>query len=319
MRSPAVIVRPAIATLLVIGCGDGDRRTSGGASSSCDGSPGCAGESVLSYASSEPEPDVTSGGGNCTGASAFKDTAVATPFVGSVGIYSSPPEILASMGQHTVVAGFLRAEQAAPPAPVVLATDGPCSLQDWSSYTDASPGGGAFLGAGQLSLDVATKTVMTERGDSGAYGGGGPGPLIEGCETMRVRATGEPGGAPTFELSVSAPSRITVTTPKYVDTALEESRSTPLTIAWTGGTNGTVAVGLSSIEPTAAPRMVWCTISATARELTIVSSLLSQVSAGRAVLLVSTGSGQTLVKGDWTFRASVRADAYGGSFSLNLQ
>jgi hypothetical protein len=160
---------------------------------------------------------------------------------------------------------------------------------------------------------------VTVKEGSGVYGGEGPGPLIEGCETMHVHATGEPGGAPTFELDVSAPSTLTVTTPKFVETAIVESRSAPLTVAWTGGMNGTVAVAVMSIEPHAARRLIWCTVSATARDLTIPPSLLSQVSAGRAVVRVSTGSGQTLVKGDWTFFASVSSTANGGSIVVNLQ
>jgi hypothetical protein len=137
MRKLAAVV-PPFATLLVGACGASE--SSGGGPSSCNGSAEC--RAVTDLADAGARSEITGSGSNCTGASTFKDSPVTTTFAGWIGIASSPPDIGYSVGGHTVAAAFLRAEQKPITTGAVLATDGPCTLQD-SSFDAQSANSGS--------------------------------------------------------------------------------------------------------------------------------------------------------------------------------
>ena len=305
----AVVVQTAAG--LVAACTGGGNATPGAGPTACDG-PGCT--EVVPPPDGGPQPDA--GGttaGNCTGGPVTGDASVTTTYYGWIGVVSTPANDPSAQAETGVLASFARTADVTPAATPVIAAEGPCKVQD---IPIPAPGSVTLVGAGTLSIEVGGTTLPVPKLNGNAYGGSGSGALFQGC--VRARATGEPGGAPAFDVNVAAPSRVTVTAPVVTGGALSQARSQPLGITWTGGANGSASVTLTTLGVSPA-RGVACLLDASAGSVTIPADLMSRLPAGKALLQVGTATNFVGIQGDWTFELSATARATGGSASVTLQ
>jgi hypothetical protein len=126
--------------------------------------------------------------------------------------------------------------------------------------------------------------------------------LFQGGETLHANATGDPMGAPQFNLSLTAPSRITVSMPVFpgLGMTLMINRAQPLNVAWTNGTAGKVQISTSSVFMSRSVTAV-CTFPASMGSGVIPSSVLSkhQAMGSGSISIVCTDSTFTS-QGEWS-------------------
>jgi hypothetical protein len=182
-----------------------------------------------------------------------------------------------------------------------LATEGPCTLTETVGADGGTP---APLGAGTVSIDVGGESGSVMK-QNGVYVFAGDGTGVVTCATVRAQATGEPGGAPAFDLSAAVPARPLVTAPALAaGGSLSVPRSRALGVAWTGAT-GTVSVGLTATSAASAARSVACRVDGATGAVTMPASLLAQLPAGSGILTVTSSSDAELIAGDWTLALEV--------------
>ena len=181
-------------------------------------------------------------------------------------------------------------------------TEGACTFQDCASGDGGVPGdAGApiYLSAGTLDVIVGSNTFTTTRMANGEYRAQAMSSLYMGGESVRAKATGDPMGAPAFDLSVTAPARITVTMPAYPPMgSITISRAQPFSMVWTGGVAGTVNVAVSTY-PAGHTLAVSCKADASTGGTTIPTNMLAKLASGNGFLSVFHFTSTAMVQGDW--------------------
>jgi len=121
---------------------------------------------------------------------------------------------------------------------------GCCRVADCTLYVDVDAMN--EVGAGTIEVIGAAQPVTVEPEPDGQYPPvSGEGQLWEGGETLALAASG--GEAPAFEANLRAPEAITVVepVPHKAGDSVVLSRGKPLSIRWSGATQGTVRASVS--------------------------------------------------------------------------
>lgn len=142
---------------------------------------------------------------------------------------------------------------------------------------------GRALSAGRITVTGGTLPLSLTPDPDGTYPTtGGPISLWSGGETLALAAAG--GEVPAFQASLVAPSPITVTQPvrELGDAGLGRLsvvRASGLTLTWTGSSQGTFQVYLSTAEATMA-HAVTCTFASSTGTATVPAAALLKLPAG---------------------------------------
>lgn len=258
--------------LLLVACGSSNTTTDGG------GSDGAS------------DGNTTMDGGGTT------DSGLpSTKFMGVVLVASSST----STSMRYDVFGTFEQTPATSSSNCTVAQDGPCVFYDCPA-TDAGAGPTpTYLNAGALEVDVGANTIMPMQMANKEYRAMGNMPLYSGGEMVRAKAAGDPMGAPAFDLTVAAPSRITVTQPTYPPMgALQISKAQAFDIKWSGGAVGTVYVSLSTY-PMGGSKAVTCNVDASKGGVTLPATSMAKLTQGGGYLAISCASEKSIVQGDW--------------------
>lgn len=187
------------------------------------------------------------------------------------------------------------------PSPYVSCTTqiGSCTFLDCMNPDAGADAGAMFVPAGSITIDVASKpSVSIAKTSNGDYRTEGQGALFSGGEMLTAIGGGE--SVPAFRISIQAPSRITVTQPTYPMTgAITIERTQPLVMKWTGGTNGTVGISVSTF-PSGRVTGVSCSFDATAGTATIDTSLLAKLIPADGYLRVGCTTSTLVREGAWS-------------------
>ena len=180
-----------------------------------------------------------------------------------------------------------------------ITPDGACSFYDCTNTDAGTSPTPTYLNAGALEVDVGANMIMPMQMANKEYRAVGNMPLFTGGEMVRAKATGDPMGAPAFDLSVTAPSRITMTQPTYPPMGgLQIARTGAYDLKWTGGTSGKVYASLATY-PTGGYKAVACNVDASAGGITFPATSMAKLTAGGGYLAVSCLSQTYVVQGDW--------------------
>jgi len=179
--------------------------------------------------------------------------------------------------------------------------DGACAVVDCVA---GDAGTTTYFKAGTVTVDVGNgaKVVTLTQAPQGYYAATSQTEsLFTGGEPIVAKTTGDATGAPAVSLSLTAPAKITLTSPALqVGQKLMVSRSAPLPVAWSGGMVGKAFVVLSA---TGGGRSVIasCTFDESAGSGTIPASVTGKLVAGNGSLAVYGYASTETLSGDWGF------------------
>jgi hypothetical protein len=205
-------------------------------------------------------------------------------------------------GMHYDVFGVFQLTQMGPSSMSCTTTmDGACVFYDCVNLDAGTLPMPTILNAGTLEVDVGANMIMPTPMANGEYRAQGAMSLFSGGENVRAKATGNPMGAPAFDLSVTAPSRITVTQPTYPPMGpLAISRASAFDVKWSGGMTGKVNVSLSTY-PTGGYKSATCSVDASSGGVTIPATSMAKLTTGGGFLGISCLAQTIAVQGDWGF------------------
>jgi hypothetical protein len=184
----------------------------------------------------------------------------------------------------------------------------PCSspyVESGCSYVACMPpsmdaGTPMEISAGTLSIGIGSAMIPTMRDANGVYTATGMTLLFSGGETVHAIASGDPMGAPAFDVSVAAAAGITVTNPTFPVVALPIMQSQPFPIQWNAASPGKVIARLSAQRANKITDVVTCEADAMSGGLVITPVLMAKLNAGAAQLdIVTTTYAQRLFVRDW--------------------
>jgi hypothetical protein len=193
---------------------------------------------------------------------------------------------------------------------------GPCTITVYT--TPQVYAGRAFPSAGTITISGLDEPV------SMAPTGSGPGlyapiashtnSLFSAGESVTISATG--AVVPAFTANLVAPSLIDLQSPAVTnDTGLTLDRSADLTVVWSGGGFGTVAVDFVDSAHTS----VGCTFPSSDGTGTIPKAALAAlVPEGVGALQIDVQSTQTLMIDGWTILVYVQSSVPVNGVGLNL-
>lgn len=150
-------------------------------------------------------------------------------------------------GVHSAGASFIHTRR---PATTTKATTvGPCLVE---TVSDGSPADEERLSAGALRLAGAAKAIDLSPNSDGTYAPStGSTPLWTGGETLTVRGDGK-GDIPPFTIQLTAPSKITLASPKPSGGSFAVTRSAGFSATFTGGSSGVVVLSFDAATATSA-------------------------------------------------------------------
>lgn len=229
-----------------------------------------------------------------------------------------------SFAQTQVFAGF--AEVAAGVTPTCTTrTVGSCEVTQCAA---------ADSDAGAAPQDAGTTNTNRSAGVITVSGGGQMVQLMPGADNsyasnstmsdvfpagtaLTVSAAGDATGVPAFTASLTMPSAITLTMPTLAPaTAASIPRTSPLAIAWTGGTTGKVRVLLTSSNSSG----VICTFDAAGGTGTVPVDALSALPMGEGNILVAASDVREQSAGGFNLSISTsRVNIIGGAGRANFQ
>lgn len=122
--------------------------------------------------------------------------------------------------------------------------------------------------------------------------------LFDGGETITINGSG--AEVPAFTVSVTAPTRPTITSPAKPATtsgSITVNRAQDLAVTWSGGGAGTVYIYVGG--PTGSNTSMSCGYAASAGSAMVPSAALTKLAAGMGSFSASAVSNKTVDKGDW--------------------
>jgi hypothetical protein len=194
-------------------------------------------------------------------------------------------------------------------------TDGPCAIDDCPIFA-ADAGVIPPKNASAGTVHVAGGSVPLQLVPSGSTYAPAQGParLWNGGEQLDVMADG--ADVPSFDLKVTAPSYVTVTAPAWpaVGAKIAIDRTQSLPIAWSGGSDGTVQVGIYALTSTRSTS-VTCGFPASSGSGSVPPSVLAKIPAAptSASISVYCASDARAVLGGWVVLLHASATAKTGA------
>ena len=171
------------------------------------------------------------------------------------------------------------------------------------TYTSAGTAtvSGVLVNNGSMTLTPGAYGYQTVSGSVAFFTGG---------ETVRVRAPGLPGGAPAFDLTQTAPSGVTVTSPTFNTQArVVVGSGQALNVAWSGSSASDVVVQMAA-GTTAKSAQARCAFASGSGNGTIPATVLTAMSSvggsGTSFIVSSTARKVTTVDG-WTLTVDLQA------------
>lgn len=182
-----------------------------------------------------------------------------------------------------------------------------------------------FVSAGNLTLSGGARTItLMPRADKGyTVSSDGTQALWSGGEMLSFSATG--ADVPAFTASLVAPGPIAITSPTAPSGGgkLSVSRTSDLTMTWTGGGSAQFRGGITAVYNNgASSAAVVCTAPASAGSFTIPASLIGQLpqSPTSAGLFGASAAKKQVVSGSYAFTFDASFDANGpGNTSYLVQ
>jgi hypothetical protein len=128
--------------------------------------------------------------------------------------------------------------------------------------------------------------------------------LFAGAETLSLSGAG--ASVPSFSVSLSAPTTVTITDPpnpvRDGVARLSVRRSVPLDLAWTGGTGQLVQTTIESVPSTSGIRRLRCSFGVDAGAGMVPPAALGLLPRGEARMEVQVRSAADVAAGDWQVR-----------------
>lgn len=199
-------------------------------------------------------------------------------------------------------------------------TVGGCTVSQCGNGTGNDGGGAAAASAGTIDVSGASKPLQLVPNGTTYDSATSQTKLLSGGEQLDVKASG--AEVPAFDLKVTAPTYVTVTTPVFPTSGkLTVDRSKALALAWSGGTIGnvTAVVGANSASGSVS---VLCQFPAATGSASIPAAALGNLpsSPTSASMAVQVTNGTTTVVGGWSLRADVwligRSESGGAASAL---
>jgi hypothetical protein len=179
-------------------------------------------------------------------------------------------------------------------------TQGPCQVQTCA----ANP---SQVSAGAVSVTGTNLAVMLQPQANGMYSSvtASPTQLFNEGATLTVNAAG--GVVPAFNGSLTAPSRVLITTPAQGAGTISVDRTKGFTVAWSGSSAGDVVVYLDG--GAGRGTQLTCQFAASGGTGTIPAAALQLLPAGSGGYSMSTETSSTVRAGDWAVQLSATFEA----------
>lgn len=182
----------------------------------------------------------------------------------------------------------------------VMETIGPCDVV-MCSFTSTGP-----MSAGAITVTGAQRPITLATGGDGTYAlFQSTTPLYAGGETITFAAAG--AAVPAFEVALTAPREVRITSPAEPAAVLAITRSRDLSLTWTGGTTGRLQVVLYG--PGQGATSLFCRFAADAGTGTIPTAALAMLEAGQGAFAMATIALAEVEAGDWLVQASAYTNA----------
>ncbi len=317
MKKPSSLAVLALGTgLAVVACsgsstGVDPSGSSGSSGSSGEGSSGSSGEGSSG----------SSGTSGSSGSSGDPDASVVPheTKVGTITIVSNKYSIgTTSVELGTATGSFYRLPPIAGSVgtPCTTATQGACELTTCTfsgATTDAGTVPVIYTSSGTATVSGVLVNDGSMTLTPGAYGYqtvSGNVAFFTGGETVRVRAPGLPSGAPAFDLTQTAPSGVTVTSPTFnAQARVVVGSGQALNVAWAGGSASDVVVQMAA-GTTAKSAQARCAFPSASGHGTVPATILTAVSSvggsGTSFIVSSTARKVSTVDG-WTLTVDLQA------------
>jgi hypothetical protein len=167
----------------------------------------------------------------------------------------------------------------------------PCQIYKCTSGQDA--GAQQFPSAGDVSLSGGTTPVTISPTANGTYTSkSATTTLWNGGETLTMQATG--AQVPAFNGTLTAPFKVTLSTPTMSGQSITVNRSTPFVLTWTGAGSSTVIVSFSTTNT-----IVSCQFDGTAGNGSVPSSALQNLPAGSGGFGIYSSAMSHVTAGNW--------------------
>jgi hypothetical protein len=195
--------------------------------------------------------------------------------------------------------------------PCTTSTFGACEVQTCRTVTTTSDGGVSitYTDSGLMTISgvqVNDGTMTLTPGQYGYITVSGGVALFNGGDTVRFVAPGNPNGAPSFDVSLVAPTSVQVTAPSFVQGSVTASSTQDLAVAWTGSATSGVTAQLSA-GTTGMSAIAHCSFSGSAGHGVVPAGALSAVRAvgGNASIIISAENKTTKEPNGWKLSFSL--------------
>jgi hypothetical protein len=179
-------------------------------------------------------------------------------------------------------------------------TQGPCQVQTCSNNT-------AQVSAGTVSVSGTNVAAMLQPQADGTYGSisSSPTQLFNEGAMLTVNAGG--GVVAAFGGSLTAPSRVLITTPAQGAGAITVNRGQGFTATWSGGSAGDVVLYFDG--GASRSTQLFCHFAASSGNGTVPASALQLIPAGSGGYAMSTETSSTVRSGDWAVQLTASFNA----------
>jgi hypothetical protein len=318
MRGHLFVFGPVLLFACALGCSSANETGEGDAPSGTTPGSGGAGDG-----NGEPGSGPSGGSSGASGSSGGSETPTDIK-VGTVTVMSTAYSIgdtPVEMGSATGTFYVIPPAPAGAPKPASSCTEtvtGPCTVNACTfaaapadagapsiTYTHAGPVkvSGVLVNDGSMTLTPGGYGYQTVSGNVAFFRGG---------ETVRLSAPGNPEGAPAFDVSLTAPASVRVTSPVFdAQSRVTAAAGQNLNVAWTGGAGGEVAVQIGAGTQTKSA-VARCGFPAASGSGSIAASVLAAVKAVGAPNVSFTVSAESRsVKSLEGWNITVALQAYG--------
>jgi hypothetical protein len=188
-------------------------------------------------------------------------------------------------------------------------TFGACSVQTCTAGPPPTDGGVSitYTDAGPLTISGVQVNDGTMQMTPGAYGYvtvSGAVALFNGGDTVRFVATGNPHGAPAFDVSLVAPGSAQVTAPVFTQGNVVASSSHDLAVNWTGAANVTAQLTAGTSGQSAVAR---CAFSGTSGSVPSAAIAAVRAVGGSASIMVSSESHDVRTPDGWNISFALQS------------
>jgi hypothetical protein len=316
MRGHLFVFGPVLLFACALGCSSANETGEGDAPSGTTPGSGGAGDGT-----EEPGPGTSGGTSGSSGSSGGSETPTDIK-VGTITVMSTAYAIgdtPVEMGSATGTFYVIPAPPTGASKPASSCTEtvtGPCTVNACTfaaepadagapriTYTHAGPVkvSGVLVNDGSMTLIPGGYGYQTVSGNVAFFRGG---------ETVKISAPGNPGGAPAFDVALTAPASVRVTSPVFdAQSRVSVPTGQSLNVAWTGGAGSEVAVQISSGTSTRSA-ISRCAFPASAGQGSIPASVLAAVKAVGAPqvsLVVNAESRSVQTPDGWDITVALQA------------